>query len=268
MLYFGHQTNVSLRVAPILQELNPMRDHRCNTWIPGFAACLLTMLAPLSAASGPQPPEGFTALFDGKTLAGWKGLVENPVRRAGMLSAELVEAQKKADERMRAHWKVVGGVLEFDGKGDSLCTARDYGDFELYVDWKILEDGDSGIYLRGSPQLQIWDTESEKYRRYGNDKGSGALWNNKVHPRFPLVKADLPVGQWNTFYIKMVGDRVTVKLNGKLVTDQVVMENYWDRSRQIDPRGQIELQSHGNRLWFRNIYVRELDGGTARATAP
>ncbi len=268
MLYFGHQTNVSLRVAPILQELNPMRDHRCNIWIPGFAACLLTMLAPLSAASGPQPPEGFTALFDGKTLAGWKGLVENPVRRAGMLSAELVEAQKKADERMRAHWKVVDGVLEFDGKGDSLCTARDYGDFELYVDWKILEDGDSGIYLRGSPQLQIWDTESEKYRRYGNDKGSGALWNNKVHPRFPLVKADLPVGQWNTFYIKMVGDRVTVKLNGKLVTDQVVMENYWDRSRRIDPRGQIELQSHGNRLWFRNIYVRELDGGTARATAP
>ena len=153
MLYFGHQTNVSLHVAPILQELNPMRDHRRKTWIPGFAACLFTVLAPLSATSSAQLPEGFTALFDGKTLAGWKGLVENPVRRAGMLSAELVEAQKKADERMRAHWKVVDGVLEFDGKGDSLCTARDYGDFELYVDWKILEDGDSGIYLRGSPQV-------------------------------------------------------------------------------------------------------------------
>ncbi len=61
----------------------------------------------------------------------------------------------------------------------------------------------------------------------------------------------------------MVGERVTVKLNGKLVTDQVVMENFWDRDRRIDSRGQIELQNHGNRLWFRNIYVRELDGATA-----
>ena len=171
-----------------------MRDHRRNTWIPGFAACLFAMLAPLSAAAGPQPPEGFTALFDGKTLAGWKGLVENPIKRAAMSPAELAEAQKKADERMRAHWQVVDGVLEFDGQGDSLCTARDYGDLELYVDWKILKDGDSGIYLRGSPQVQIWDTESEKYRRHGNDKGSGALWNNKVHPRFPPGEGGPPCG--------------------------------------------------------------------------
>ena len=73
MLYFGHPTVMLLRLVPVLQELNPIRGYRRNTWIPGFAACLLTMLAPLSAASGPQPPEGYTALFDGKTLAGWKG---------------------------------------------------------------------------------------------------------------------------------------------------------------------------------------------------
>ncbi|MDE2925416.1 MAG: DUF1080 domain-containing protein [Acidobacteriota bacterium] len=263
VVYFGHLAIMLFRVTPIRLDSNLIRNCRRNSWLPGLIACLFTMLAPLSAASGPEPPEGFAALFDGKTLAGWKGLVENPIKRAAMSPEELAEAQKKADQRMRAHWKVVDGVLEFDGKGDNLCTDRDYGDFELYVDWKILEGGDSGIYLRGSPQVQIWDTRFEKYRRHGNDKGSGALWNNKIHPRFPLVNADLPVGQWNTFYIKMVGDRVTVKLNGKLVTDQAVMENIWDRSRPIDPRGQIELQSHGNRLWFRSIYVRELDGATA-----
>ena len=139
-----------------------------------------------------------------------------------MSAEELAAAQKKADERMRAHWKVEDGALVFDGNGDSLCTAKDYGDFEMYVTWKILPKGDSGIYLRGSPQLQIWDTENEAGFKNGTDKGSGALWNNQKHERFPLVKADKPVGQWNTFYIKMVGERVTVKLNGQLVTDNVV----------------------------------------------
>ena len=204
------------RLAPIPQILSPIRGYRRNSWIPGFAVLLFTLLAPLSAASGPQPPEGFTAIFDGQTLTGWKGLVENPIKRAAMSPRELAEAQKEADQRMRAHWRVADGVLEFDGKGDNLCTDKDYGDFELYVDWKILEGGDSGIYLRGSPQIQIWDTKFEKYFRHGAEKGSGALWNNKIHPRFPLVNADLPVGQWNTFYIKMVGDRVTVKLNGNI----------------------------------------------------
>lgn len=190
-------------------------------------------------------------------------MVANPEKRAEMSPQELAEAQKVANERMRAHWKVVDGELMFDGEGDSLCTAKDYGDFEMYVDWKILEGGDSGIYLRGSPQVQIWDTEFEKYHRLGADKGSGALWNNKDNPRFPLVKADNPAGEWNTFYIKMVGDRVTVKLNDQLVTDNVVMENVWDRDSPIYPSGQIELQNHGNTLWFRNIYLRELDGDAA-----
>ncbi|MBN1851581.1 MAG: DUF1080 domain-containing protein [Pirellulales bacterium] len=204
------------------------------------------------------PPEGFVALFNGKDLAGWKGLVGSPKSRAEMSRDELAAAQEKADAQMRKHWKVVDGALEFDGKGDSLCTAKDYGDFEMWVDWKITPKGDSGIYLRGSPQVQIWDTENEAGRNHGNDRGSGALWNNKKNARFPLVKADKPVGQWNTFYIKMVGERVTVKLNGKLVTDDVVMENYWEPDQPIYATGQIELQNHGNTLWFKNIYIRQL----------
>ncbi len=224
---------------------------------------LVWQLPPKGARA--EAPAGFTPLFNGQDLTGWKGLVGNPKTRAAMSAAELAAAQKKADEVMRAHWKVVDGALQFDGKGKSLCTAQDYGDFELYVDWKILKAGDSGIYLRGSPQVQIWDTEDEALFRHGAENGSGALWNNKNHSRFPLTKADKPVGQWNTFFIRMVGERVTVRLNGKLVTDDVVMENIWDRNLPIYPRGQIELQNHGNTLYFRNIYLREIPSREADA---
>ncbi len=219
--------------------------------------------AEVALASVMQKAGGFTPLFNGKDLTGWKGLVGNPKTRAAMSPEDLEKAQAEADKEMREHWKVVDGVLVFDGKGKSLCTAKDYGDFEMYVDWKILEKGDSGIYLRGSPQIQIWDTEHPDYFRHGAENGSGALWNNRDNPRFPLVKADKPVGEWNTFYIRMVGERVTVKLNGQLVTDNVVMENLWERDKPIYRTGQIELQNHGNTLFFRNISIREIPADEA-----
>ncbi len=197
------------------------------------------------------PPEGFTALFNGKDLTNWKGLVGNPKTRAKMTAEQLEAAQKKADESMRAHWKVVDGVIVFDGKGKSLCTAKDYGDFEFYVDFKIKEKGDSGIYLRGTPQVQIWDPKLRNI-------GSGGLFNNQKNPSKPLKLADNPVGEWNTFKIKMVGEKVTVHLNGVLVVDNVTLENYWERDKPIYSTGQIELQNHGNTLYFRNIYIREI----------
>ena len=215
------------------------------------------------------PPKGFAALFNGTDLTGWKGLVGDPVARARMTPADLAKAQQEADESMRAHWTVTDGVIRCDGKnwknGDHLCTVKDYSDFELYVDWKIPLAGDSGIYLRGSPQVQIWDTAHMPFWINGADKGSGGLWNNEKNERFPLEKADLPAGQWNTFNIKMVGDRVTVKLNDKTVVDNVVMENYWERTKPIYATGAIELQNHGYEVWFKNIYVRELSGSKASA---
>jgi len=220
--------------------------------------CLPMAEALAKVPNSPVSSAKWAPLFNGKDLTGWKGLVGSPKARAAMSPEELATAQKKADDSMRAHWKVVDGVLEFDGKGQSLCTDKDYADFEMVVDWKILEAGDSGIYLRGSPQVQIWDTRSEKLFRHGAEKGSGALWNNKDNPRFPLVNADHPVGEWNTLNIRMVGECVTIKLNGKLVVDKVVMENLWERGLPIYPRGQIELQNHGNTLWFRNIAIREI----------
>lgn len=203
-------------------------------------------------AADNTPPEGFVALFNGKDLTGWKGLVLNPRERAKLKPDELAKLQTAADDEMREHWSVKEGALEFDGKGRALCTAKDYGDFELYVDWKIERGGDSGIYLRGSPQVQIWDEV------HSNGVGSGGLYNNKKHPKDPPIVADRPVGEWNTFFIRMVGDKVTVKLNDKLVVDNVVMENYWNYDEPIYPTGQIELQDHGSKLWFKNIYLREL----------
>ncbi|MBI5819211.1 MAG: DUF1080 domain-containing protein [Verrucomicrobia bacterium] len=198
------------------------------------------------------PPPGFVALFNGADLDGWKGLLaspnDNPAKRNALSVEERERLQEQADENMRAHWRVENGALVFDGKGRSLCTAKDYGDFEMFVDWKILPKGDSGIYLRGSPQVQIWE----------HTVGSGGLYNNKVNPSNPLKKADKPVGEWNTFRIRMVGDKVSVWLNGELVTDNVTMENYWERKKGMYPTGQIELQNHGNTLWFKNIYIREI----------
>ncbi|HEG42990.1 MAG TPA: DUF1080 domain-containing protein [Phycisphaerales bacterium] len=211
------------------------------------------------AATLKPTPEGFVPLFNGKDLAGWKGLLakpnDNPIKRAKLSGDQLAKAQAKADESMRKHWDVVDGVLQFDGDGFSLATVKNYEDFEMLVDWKIVHpNGDSGIYLRGSPQVQIWDPAFKKF-------GSGGLYNNKKNPGNPEIIADNPIGQWNTFRIKMIGDKVTVHLNDKLVVDNVTLENYWDRSQPIFPREQIELQCHGDPIHFKNIFIREIEEG-------
>lgn len=218
-----------------------------------FRNIRLKPLEPYTDGEQNVPPPGFTALFNGRDLTGWKGLVGNPISRAKMTPEQLAAAQRTADEQMRAHWTVRDGVICFDGKGSALCTARDYGDFELLVDWKISPRGDSGIYLRGAPQVQIWDPQQWRI-------GSGGLYNNQKNPSRPSQTMDNPTGQWNRFRIRMVGERVSVWLNGALVTDNVIMENYWDRRQPIFPTGQIELQNHNSPLWFRNIFIRELNG--------
>ncbi len=207
----------------------------------------------------PADEQGFVSIFNGKDLKGWKGLVEDPIKRGKMKPAQLAKEQIKADEQMRKDWIVEDGSLAYVGTGyDNLCTEKQYGDFEMLVDWKLDPNGaepDAGIYLRGAPQVQIWDTARVDV---GAQVGSGGLYNNKVNRSTPLVVADNALGEWNSFYIKMVGDRVTVKLNGILVVDDVILENYWDRSQPIFPIEQLELQAHGSKVWFRNIYVKEL----------
>ncbi|MDR3217449.1 MAG: DUF1080 domain-containing protein [Dysgonamonadaceae bacterium] len=204
--------------------------------------------------------KGFVSIFNGKDLTGWKGLVENPIARSKMTPAQLAKAQADADERMRKDWLVENGLLAFSGKGfDNLCTEKQYGDFEMYIDWLLDPAGpeaDAGIYLRGTPQVQIWDTARTNV---GAQVGSGGLYNNQVNPSKPLKVADNKLGEWNTLYIKMIGDRVTVKLNGELVVDNIILENYWNRSLPIPAIEQIELQAHGSKVYYRDIYLKELE---------
>jgi Domain of Unknown Function (DUF1080) len=225
-----------------------------------FALPLLALALALAAPLPGLAADGeWTPLFNGKDLSGWKGLVANPVKRAQMTPEQLAAEQVKAEENVKKHWRVENGEIVTTGHGNNLCTVEPYGDFEFEVEWKIQPNGDSGIYLRGTPQVQIWDPTNEKEIKNGGDKGSGALWNNKKEGRFPLVKADKPAGEWNHFWIRMVGDKVTIKLNGQLTVDNATMENYWNPSAPIFPREQLELQAHGNEVRFRNIKVKKLN---------
>jgi hypothetical protein len=202
--------------------------------------------------------QGFIPLFNGKDLTGWKGLVADPIKRSKMDAKTLEAEQIKADAEMRDSWTVKDGELLFTSHGNNLATVKKYGDFEMLVDWKIIDDkkgeGDAGIYLRGTPQVQMWDNSRTNV---GAQVGSGGLYNNQVNPSKPLKVADNPLDHWNTFRIIMKGDRVTVYLNGELVTDNVILENYWDKNQAIFPVEQIELQAHGSPVAYRDIYIKE-----------
>lgn len=206
-----------------------------------------------------KPDQGFVPLFNGKDLTGWKGLVADPIKRSKMDVKTLEAEQKKADAEMRESWTVKDDELLFLSHGNNLATIKKYGDFEMLVDWKIVDDkkgeGDAGIYLRGTPQVQIWDNARTNV---GAQVGSGGLYNNQQNPSKPLKVADNPLDHWNTFRIIMRGDRVTVYLNGELVTDNVILENYWDKNQGIFPVEQIELQAHGSPVAYRDIYVKDL----------
>ena len=213
-----------------------------------------------------NPPAGFTALFNGTDLAGWRGGDTFDHRKYLEMPADKrAEQDAKWTDDMKKHWSVENGEFVNDGHGKYATTIKDYGDFELLVDYKTVPKADSGIYLRGVPQVQIWDyTEQAKFN-IGADKGSGGLWNNSAGApgKDPLVLADKPFGQWNKFRILMVGSRVSVWLNGKLVVDHANMENYYDRKNPIPARGPIQLQTHGGEIRWRNVFIREI--GTAEA---
>ncbi len=224
-------------------------------------ALAVALAAPAARTDDAKPPTGFTALFNGKNLDGWKGHT-TMAERAKQKPEDLAKLQDTRSKTASEHWKVVDGAIHCDGKGGvSLVTDKDYGNFELMLDWKIEKNGDSGLYLRGQPQVQIWDSENTPGAR-GVDKnsGSGGLWNNPAgdKAKIPLKKADKPVGEWNTFHITVTGDEVTVKLNGELVVDKGKLLNYWDKGKPVPEKGPVELQFHGDPLWFKNISIKEI----------
>lgn len=228
---------------------------------------LIAFMFPALVALGartdePQPPEGFKPLFNGKDLSGWHGMdTFDPRKLAAMPGNEALVLGVQWMDDARKHWRVENGELVNDGHGKYLTTDKNYGDIELLVDYKMFPKGDSGIYLKATPQVQIWDfTEAGGKRNLGADKGSGGLWNNSpgAPGKDPLVLADKPFGEWNHFRILMLGERVTVYLNDKLVVKHARMENYFNRKLPLLPKGPIQLQTHGSEIRWRNIYVREI----------
>ena len=212
---------------------------------------------------------GFVPLFNGKDLTGWRGgetfdhrklLAMTEDKRAEQIDKWNKSMMAKSDKTGKSHWYVENDELVNDGFGAYATTEKDYGDFELLVEYKTVPLADSGIYLRGVPQVQIWDHSNEKEFKNGADKGSGALWNNSPNApgKFPPMIADKPFGQWNKFRILMVGSRVSVWLNGKQTVDHAIMENYYDRKSAVPSRGPIQLQTHGGEIRWRNIKLREI----------
>src|SRR5687767_14464961 len=216
-----------------------------------------------------SPPKGFTALFNGTDLAGWRGgdtfdhrkLVEmTPEKRAEQV-AKWNKSMLEVNARTgKPHWYAENRELVNDGFGAYATTEKDYGDFELLVEYRTVPKADSGIYLRGVPQVQIWDSTDPSKFSIGADKGSGGLWNNSPGARGkdPLVKADKPLGEWNKFRIVMTGARVSIWLNEQLVVDFATLENYYDRKTPVPARGPIQLQTHGGEIRWRNIFLREI----------
>jgi hypothetical protein len=253
-----------------------------NTSIPRprriLALVGLLTAAIAARAIADEPPKGFTKLFNGKDLAGWHGMPDfSPYVLAAMPEAKRKQTLDNWTADARRHWRVENEELINDGEGAFLTSDKDLGDMELLVEYRTVPLADSGIYLRATPQVQIWDYTKEGGKwNLGADKGSGGLWNNSPGSpgKDPLVLADKPFGQWNKFRILQVGERVTVYLNDKLVVNHARLENYWrstvkppkyNRATPLLKKAPIQLQTHGGEIRWRNIFFREIPAGEANA---
>jgi hypothetical protein len=193
-----------------------------------------------------EAPKGFEPLFNGKDLTGWK------VTKDGKMDV----------------WGAENGVLFVNGKGGGwLMTEKEYGDFELRLEFKVPTKGNSGVALRspmdGDPayagmEIQILDDQWHKknYKGLRPAQLTGAIYG--VVP--PEKDATKPPGEWNTFQITAKGRHVTVVLNGTKIVD-ANLDDYKNRAQEhpglLRERGHLGLQSHDGRVEFRNLYVKE-----------
>lgn len=219
---------------------------------------LLVVTTALRAADN-VPPDGFRALFNGKDLTGWNGW--NPHDKK--------KSREDQNKDFGNHWRIENGELVNAGTGPYATTNEDFGDVELHIDFKTVPHADSGVYLRGTPQVQIWDNTQVFDPKKPDRKphlGSGGLFNNTPNTpgRDPLVNADKPFGEWNHFRIRQIGARTWVWLNDKLVVDGTTMENYWDRTQPLPAKGPIMLQTHGGEIRWKNLFVHEISADEAK----
>jgi hypothetical protein len=193
-------------------------------------------------------PEGFTPLFNGKDLTGWK------VNEGGKMSV----------------WGAEKGILYVNGSGGGwLMTEKEYADFDLRLEFKLPEKGNSGVALRssmkGNPafnaglEIQLLDDEWHKknYKGLKQTQLTGSIYD--IVP--PSKEALKPIGEWNQMRIVAKGPHVTVELNGQKIVDANLNEHKnkeKEHPGMTHTRGHLGLQSHDGRVEFRNLYVKEL----------
>lgn len=235
---------------------------------PFFLAAVGLLCISFNSPSRAELPPDFTPIFNGEDLTGWHGMPHfDPRKLAAQTEEERAANLEKWNADAAAHWTVENGELVNDGHGAYLTTDKHYGDYEFLVEYRTVPNADSGIYLKGTPQVQIWDYTQLKNFKLGGNLGSGGLWNNSAGApgKNPFVLADKPFGEWNSFRVRQVGARTTVWLNGHLVVNHAIMENYWDRKSPLFATGPIELQTHGGEIRWRNLAVKELTPAEANA---
>jgi hypothetical protein len=216
-----------------------------------FVLPLLALALALPAArsddkgKGGEAPEGFTPLLNGKTLEGWV------VNKGGNMD----------------RWGAEDGLIFTKGGGGGwLMTEKEYGDFELRLEYKVPEKGNSGVGLRspleGDPayvgmEIQILDDPNYKGLRPAQHTGS--IYD--VVAAEGWDKAEKPQGEWNQYRIVAKGRKVTVELNGTKLVD-ADLDDYKDRADRhpglLREKGHLGLQSHDGRVEFRNLYVKPL----------
>jgi hypothetical protein len=260
---------VNGKVVSGLSEVNPRKGYLCLE-SEGSECRFKNLRIKELPSTNPKPAQiaktdkGFRSLYTGLDLTGWK---EEPGHKG--------------------HWQAKDWKLDYDGKSEAkdknLWTEKEYGDFELICDWRwtakpkkmlrpvilpsgdydldengkqkmveVLDAGDSGIYLRGSSKSQVnmwcWPIGSGEVYGYRTDKKMPPEVRAGVTPK---EKADNPIGKWNRFIIRMKGDRLTVKLNGKVVIENAQLPG-------VAKTGRLALQHHGDPIQFANIFIREL----------
>ena len=204
--------------------------------------CLALLVLPCAAA---DTPEGFTPLFNGKDLTGWKATGKKDV------------------------WGAENGVLYVSGGGGGwLMTEKEYGDFDLMLEYKLPKGGNSGVAVH-SPlksdasysgiEIQIldnpWYLDPKNYKGLKPVQLTGAIYG--VVP--PSKDATKPAGEWNKMEITSKGRQLTVHVNGTTVVD-ANLDDYKDHAGQhpglLRTKGHLGVQCHTDRVEFRHIYVK------------
>lgn len=224
-----------------------------NLILAAFLAC-----GTIASAQGPmltakEKADGWKLLFNGYSLAGWRAY---------------------KSETPPAAWRAVNGDLVLDGQGGDLMTTEQYGDFELSLEWKISEKGNSGIIYRISPDGQYpWSTGPEFQILHNAGHNDGKLPITSAGSNFavnePIKDVTKPIDEWNAIRLIARGNHIEHWMNGVKLLEYEIGSPDWEARVKASKfgkmpgygrtmRGYIALQDHGNIVAFRNIKIKTL----------